>query len=300
MKFLVLGGGSIKGAWQAGAIRAVLENGYKPDFITGISVGSVNGAHLVNGRNKEQWADLGIKLWDFWIENIKKPSDIAIKRKAISLIWQIIRNRFKGLTDSTPLWNIINKTVSYYNITNSPCKLAVGVVNINDGKIEYVEPHSTNYLEYIYASAAIPIAFPVSHIANQAFYDGGLRDSAPLKIAFDKGASEIVCIACHPKDLGGAEINTGNLMQLIERLQDIIVNNNINNDIDQAESINYLCPADGSEKSDEPHKGKRRIPLKIIRPETPINVSLDSFNSNDIRMMLESGYSSAKRSIEKP
>ena len=48
MKFLVLGGGSIKGAWQAGAIRAVLESGYQPDFITGISVGSINGPFLVN------------------------------------------------------------------------------------------------------------------------------------------------------------------------------------------------------------------------------------------------------------
>ncbi|MDP5140823.1 MAG: patatin, partial [Spirosomaceae bacterium] len=33
MKALVLGGGSLKGSWQAGAIQAVLDTGFKPDMV---------------------------------------------------------------------------------------------------------------------------------------------------------------------------------------------------------------------------------------------------------------------------
>ena len=49
---LVLSGGSIKGAFQAGAIQQVLNEGFQPDIIHGISVGSLNGSFLVNETGK--------------------------------------------------------------------------------------------------------------------------------------------------------------------------------------------------------------------------------------------------------
>ncbi len=39
---LVLGGGAIKGAYQAGAIKVLLNKGFAPDHLYGISVGSLN------------------------------------------------------------------------------------------------------------------------------------------------------------------------------------------------------------------------------------------------------------------
>ena len=44
----VLGGGSIKGAWQIGAVNNVLDRGVYPDIVTGISVGNLNGNLLVS------------------------------------------------------------------------------------------------------------------------------------------------------------------------------------------------------------------------------------------------------------
>jgi predicted acylesterase/phospholipase RssA len=51
-KALVLSGGSVKGAFQAGALKAVFETGYAPEIITGISVGSLNGTrwHLISSK----------------------------------------------------------------------------------------------------------------------------------------------------------------------------------------------------------------------------------------------------------
>ncbi|WP_310590414.1 patatin-like phospholipase family protein [Dyadobacter sp. NIV53] len=48
MKALVLGGGSMKGAFQVGVIQAVLENGFEPEMIYGISVGALNATFLTN------------------------------------------------------------------------------------------------------------------------------------------------------------------------------------------------------------------------------------------------------------
>lgn len=48
MRALVLSGGSIKGAFQAGAIAGLLDAGFRPDIVTGISVGALNGGFLVS------------------------------------------------------------------------------------------------------------------------------------------------------------------------------------------------------------------------------------------------------------
>lgn len=53
MKALVLGGGSMKGAYQVGCIKAILENGFEPDMIYGISVGALNATFLVNESGKK-------------------------------------------------------------------------------------------------------------------------------------------------------------------------------------------------------------------------------------------------------
>ncbi len=57
MKVLVLGGGSLKGAWQVGAIQAVLETGFEPDMIYGISAGALNASFMVNEAGNQALAN---------------------------------------------------------------------------------------------------------------------------------------------------------------------------------------------------------------------------------------------------
>ena len=59
---LVLGGGSLKGAFQCGAIMAVFESGFMPEAIYGISVGSLNASFLVHEANR-QHAETGTIDW---------------------------------------------------------------------------------------------------------------------------------------------------------------------------------------------------------------------------------------------
>lgn len=42
----VLGGGGARGAFQAGALRALFEAGIKPDILVGTSIGGLNAAYL--------------------------------------------------------------------------------------------------------------------------------------------------------------------------------------------------------------------------------------------------------------
>ena len=111
---LVLSGGSIKGAFQAGAIREILDAGIEPTGIYGISVGSLNGGFLTDraGRahrqgQKPDWAAIGKELGSFWLENIDSFGKIGKKRGVHGLLWRLFFSRFAGLIDTSRLQNLI-------------------------------------------------------------------------------------------------------------------------------------------------------------------------------------------------
>lgn len=293
MKALVLSGGSIKGAWQAGAIRAVLENGFVPQIITGISVGAINGAYLANQAHDEKnWAKIGRDLFHFWEDEIKSPSDLITKKSALTLGFQILRKRFDGMVSVGPMRKLLYDTLDAKKIFNSPVKYFCGYSCLETGKIFYNTPYLN--LENILASAAIPIILPVIQLDGTNSIDGGVIDSAPLKKAIDGGATEIICIATMPEKLTVLFDNWGDVLKYGNRLMDIISNNTLNNDIKEAQFINSFCPDGGTSKLDEPCKGKRKIKLTIIRPSKQIKATIGDFDSGDIRAMIADGYAAGK------
>lgn len=78
MKALVLGSGAIKGEWEAGAIQLVMENGFQPDIVIGVSVGAINSAFLVS-QYENDWEKAATTLVNFWQENICSPKDVIKK-----------------------------------------------------------------------------------------------------------------------------------------------------------------------------------------------------------------------------
>ena len=300
-KILVLAGGSVKGAYQAGVIRAVFEAGFRPDAIYGISAGSMNASFLVNdfGRsflendgnlNHNQTAH---DLCDFWMNNIQTPSSLALRRGTYDLGMSTIRRNFEGLLDTTPLREILHNNIQIRNLNASPIGLKVGAVDIINGSIVYADPTNEHFLDYIMASSAIPILMPVVNIGGlkkMAYLDGGLRDVAPVKKAIKDGATEIICVACHARNIDGGYFPYGNLLALVDRVMDIAVNECLNADLDWAEFRNECLPRDGSPGEFGILEGQSRIKLKIIRPERPLNIDIQGFDQEDIERMILLGY----------
>ncbi|MFQ5334963.1 MAG: patatin-like phospholipase family protein [Flavobacteriales bacterium] len=301
-KALVLSGGSIKGAFQAGAVKAVLETSFAPEIITGISVGSLNGTLIANeaGRQKRNnqtpdWPGIGKYVYEFWANYMTRPESVVLKRKKLSILSQFLRKRFQGFTDSKPIDYLIDQTVDVDNLSASDIELAVGTVNFADAKITYAEPSSPGFKEYLKASKAIPFIMQCIDISGHPYADGGLRDSAPLKTTIRKGASEIICILNHSRELAGISINAGNAIALAQRIMDIHINETVNNDIEYADYCNRFLPDDGSPKPDEPFLGYRKIKITVIRPETEVILDLQTFTKKEIHETMQSGYHTARK-----
>mgnify|MGYP005845816529 CR=1 FL=1 len=304
MQALVLGGGSIKGAFQAGALGEILARGFVPHIITGISVGALNGAFLTEraGRapgGSPDWPAIGAQLVQFWQDKITQPGDIIEVRSRGKVALSALFSRFDGLVKTDRLKALVRKELNESNLRNSPVAFYAGSVNLADGEIVYASLGFPNLLDYIIASTAIPIMMPISMIGDRPYYDGGMRDIAPLKQAIDAGATEIVCVACQPFKLSGADFNRGNILHLVDRVVTIMTNEILRNDLEFASYINEYCPRDGSPIPSGPLRGYRYIPIRIIQPAMPIEVQIDAFTRNDITDMLALGRWAAREAMNR-
>ncbi len=281
-KILVLAGGSVKGAFQAGVMKAIMERGYQPDAVYGVSAGSLNAAYFVNQLGMQaitgepiSFKDASQDLWDFWESRITSPESLSKPFNIFQLGLSALRKKFKGLVDTMPLRNLLTEVLSVRNLHASPIDLKIGAVNIIDGTMYYVDTSEEHFLDYLMASSAVPILMPVVKIngeTRRSFLDGGLRDVAPIKKAVDDGASHIVCISCHMESIEGGHFDSGDLLALVDRVMDIAVNEILNADIKEVMISNT------------------NIDIQSIRPPQPLTIDIQNFNKMDIRRMLELGY----------
>jgi NTE family protein len=281
-KILVLAGGSVKGAFQAGVMKALMERGYQPDAVYGVSAGSLNAAYFVNQLGLQvisgepiSFKDASQDLCDFWETRITSPKCLSKPFNIFQLGLTALRKKFKGLVDTQPLRNLLTEVLSIRNLHASPIALKIGAVNIIDGTMYYVDTSEEHFLDYLMASSAVPILMPVVKIngeTRRSFLDGGLRDVAPIKKAVDDGANHIVCISCHMESIEGGHFDSGDLLALVDRVMDIAVNEILNADIKEVMISNTT------------------IDIQSIRPPQPLTIDIQNFNKMDIRRMLELGY----------
>lgn len=289
MKALVLGAGSMKGAFQVGAIKAVLENGFEPDMIYGTSVGALNTAFMVNEAGLQvskrvdiNWKQIGRHLMEFWITRITSPHMVGKLRSRVSLGVNTLLSQYEGLLDPTPLHDLVNNQIDRSAMVQSGVACKVGAVSVTTGEIHYASPSEEIFMELLQASYSIPLIMPAIPVGptGELFLDGALREVIPIRQALQDGAKEVVIIACHAKAMYlREEFNPRNLLNLIQRIKDISVNQLVNNDIlwarIYAESANL--------KGDE-------IKLTVIRPSLPPSLDLARFTSEDISRLIIEGY----------
>lgn len=297
---LVLAGGSVKGAFQAGVIKALAEKGFQPDVIYGISAGSLNAAFLVNALGQQQlsgqtssFLQAATDLCDFWETRITRPDCLSKPLSIFELGWSALTKKYKGLVSIQPLRELIQEVLSMRNLQASPVGLQIGAVNIIEGRIHYVDPSTSDFMDYLLASSAIPILMPVVKIGGderRSYLDGGLRDVTPVRKALDDGGRHIVCVSCHPEAIEGGYFDSGDLLALVDRVMDIAVNEILNADLRETILINNSLPADGSVVLDGPYQGFQRVNIASIRPLQPISIDIRHFTKMDIRRMLEVGY----------
>jgi NTE family protein len=291
---LVLAGGGAKGAFQAGAVEFLVHRtGLDFDIYLGTSVGALNAGILAQSRNYHELREQTALLKKLWLD-IKGSS--SIYRKNFLGVFSLL---FKdSLYNPTGLKALIHKWIDPERLFSNHARvLKIPTVAEETGDLLYVDNRSpqlkADFLSYILAGASIPLFFPAVKINGLHWYDGGLRDITPLGAVFRERPDEIVVILTFPinQTLGPVLAATKHqgALRAVLRAFDIMSNEISANDLQLANAIN---------QSYHWRFGQRRIPIRIIAPETPLlGSNLLEFRPDYILENLKRGFQAAKTPI---
>lgn len=185
---LVLEGGASRGYFTVGALDALIDLGFKTDYLIGTSAGIANGISYVSNQRGR-----GLKI------GLEYLSD----------------KRYMGMR------HLLNpKKRSYYNVQfvfdelpnkllpfdkeaydKSGCRVVAALTNLETGKCEYHDVTSEDrQWKKVVASCALPIMFQPIEIDGQLYMDGGITDSIPFQKAIDDGCDKVIVIITRERD----------------------------------------------------------------------------------------------------
>ena len=201
-KALVLAGGGARGSYQVGVWRALTELGWRPQIITGTSVGSLNGAMFA--------LDLYETARDMWTSiRSQDVMELPEETRNLTELHQFLRDVVRaGGMDVTPLEEIVERVLDEDALRASPIRFGLVTVEkrgLKPRELPLEEIPKGKVKDYLLASAACFPALRAKQIDGVQFLDGGYRDNMPTALAQKMGAEELVCV-----DLEGVGITLPN------------------------------------------------------------------------------------------
>ena len=180
VKALVLAGGGARGSYQVGVWRALTELGWRPQIITGTSVGSLNGAMFA--------LDLYETARDMWLTiRSQDVMELPAEDAPLSELHAFLKDAVtQGGMDVTPLEEIVERVLDEEKLRKSPIRL--GLVTVEQKTLKARELPLEDIPEgkvkdYLLASAACFPALRAHTIDGVSYLDGGSLRDGPGHVA---------------------------------------------------------------------------------------------------------------------
>lgn len=288
---VVLSGGGAKGAFQAGALQVLKENGYRFDIVSGVSVGSLNGAMLATDQLPtliEIWENLSPELV------LREQSLFTIARKYLSYKIGLGRPPLSKFNNA-PLQQLMREFLLNKKVT---IPFHFGFVKLETGAyIQAVVRHDNNHkideadLKRILASTAIPVIFNPVMQGDSVWVDGGLRNISPIKEVLPFNPDRVIIIPTEPLEEATEAAEIRDIINIAFQAITIMLDEIFEEDIDRFLSINRLV--EQAEKEGVTLKKSNGDPYKyidplIIAPKNGLGSAID-FENNRLRDLLELG-----------
>jgi NTE family protein len=231
---LVLAGGGLTGAvYEIGALRAIddlLVDRTANDFdiYVGTSAGALIASFLANGiapeemlrvldktnqdlqplerrhvfrLNRQAYLRWGLrlprKLLNAWTQYLRHLDEMTL----FDLIWSLTDVLPSGLYDSLGLQEFIHQSLVDLNRSDEfkflNRELYIIATELNTGNRAVFGGDKKNQIPIslaVAASSALPLVYTPVTIAGEEYVDGGLRGTASLDLAIERGAKLVICI----------------------------------------------------------------------------------------------------------
>jgi predicted acylesterase/phospholipase RssA len=323
---LVLQGGGALGAFEAGAIEYLYEQGMRPVIVSGVSMGAITAVTLAGARGDP--AETLKALWDkLTLPDLPFMSAWAKRHRALFGSPNFFRIRWDyydlanwtNFYDISPLRRTLEELIDFDRV-NDPTRMRVIVtaVNVETGAIERFsngDPARPLTVDHVLASGSLPPGLPMTPVGGRWYWDGGLFDNTPLVPVIDSLDPQeaetlpIYVLALFPT----AGRRPDNMIEVFDRILEIALQNKVLSDYRTAKRINDFVrmlrtlneqlPRDARVREDPmftqlmQYKCLEHLKL-ITRPEAALDGGFD-FSRATLGEHIRGGYNAAREFCER-
>ncbi len=270
---LVLEGGAKRGIYTAGVLDVMLEHNLLADGVFGVSAGAIHGCSYVSkqiGRSIRY--------------NMKYGNDYRFMSfKSLFLTGNMVDTEFcyHDLPEKLDPYDndvFMKSGIEFYAVCS----------NVESGKPEYIKCKDMFAdIDYIRASASMPLVSQIVEVGGKKLLDGGIADSIPLKAAENHGFEKNIVVLTRPQGYRKKKASLRWLIAWIYRKYP----NFVKAFIERPEM--YNAELDYIEKQEKAGK------ILVIRPSRLVKISKMEQNLDIVREMYDLGRSDALKMIDK-
>ncbi len=217
---MVLQGGGALGSYQAGVYEAFAEVDLHPNWVSGISIGSINSA-LIAGNPPEKRVQALRSFWELitkrseyrmnwldvlqgvpeasadfihtWLNQLSANETLIAGApgffvpRPIPPYWALKASEHAlSFYDTAPLRRTLERLVDFDRINSKEMRFSVGAVHVTSGNFVYFD-NTTHTIDarHIMASGALPPGLPAVDIDGEYYWDGGVVSNTPLRWVLD-------------------------------------------------------------------------------------------------------------------
>ena len=198
---LVMQGGAMRGLFTAGVIDVLMENNITFDAAVGVSAGAAFGCNYKSGQ----------------IRRAIRYNTRFCRDKRYCSTWSLIRTG--DMFGAEFCYHTLPEKLDIFDketFNASPMDFWVVCTDITTGKAVYHKCGAVCYdeLEWIRASASMPLAARIVEVGGYRLLDGGISDVLPLRFMESRGCERNVVILTQPRDFVKKPTSMMNLIKV--------------------------------------------------------------------------------------
>jgi NTE family protein len=205
----ILAGGASRGAYQAGCLKRLEEEGIVPDLIIGSSIGVCNSLVYMSGGAEG--------LWAFWSKAVSLPRVFSPSLRHNPLLGN-------SLFSMDGLVSMVEREADIDACFTSQVELTYVVANLSAGREELrgnrTEPDVERFRTVTRMGYAIPILHPLVELDGDLYADGGFLWNVPFEYAEEWGADDVYILSVIPSELPRAD-SLRFIPQVAQRMYDV-------------------------------------------------------------------------------
>lgn len=269
---LVLEGGAMRGLFTAGVMDVLMENGIVFDGIVGVSAGAAFGCNYKSGQIGRvlRYNSTYCQDWRYCsFRSLIKTGDLY----GADFCYHELPEQLDLFDDEA-----FQKNLADFYAVCTDCESG-------DPVYKKIQSAQYNDLEWIRASASMPLVSRIVDINGQKLLDGGIADSIPLRFMENSGYSNNVVVLTQPRSYRKKKNSLLPLMKLALKKYPKVVDAMARRHINYNETLDYIRQKEQAGK------------VFVISPDEKLDIGRTEKDPDKLRAVYAIGRKAAEAKL---